>query len=133
MGDKSLKEGIECFNKYDDKKREYLKRKILELYHLASYDIFYESNIIDIDDYNNEKAFIDNCISKFEYRIKIINKYTISRFEDCRTSNLLEVNSLEGIIIYCGIDNWDLQDKMYDYLIVKDWLLKYEILFVHDF
>ena len=127
----------ECLDKYDDEKKKYLKNKILELYHLNSYDAYFDSEIIDIDDYSNEEVFINYVISSIEYRVNIVNTYSISKFNECKESTILEVTKLKGIIIYCGINNWNLQDIIYDYLDSKfDFKIlefKYGIILLTDY
>lgn len=86
------------------------------MYHLDSYDAYSDSEIIDIDDYSNEEVFINYVISSIEYRVNIINAYSIYKYNECNESTILEVTKLKGIIIYCGINNWNLQNTIYDYL-----------------
>ena len=87
---------LNCFNKYEEKKRNYLDRKIIELYHFDSYDLYNDSYIIDIDDYCDDKVFTYNCIKEIEYRINIMNKYSVLNFDECRNSNIQQINKLKG-------------------------------------
>ncbi len=128
---------FDCFNKYKKEKYNYLKRKILELYHFDSYDLYNDSYVIDIDEYDSNKMFIDNCISEIDYRLNIMNKFSILNFSECSTSNIQEINDLKGIIIYCGEYNYELEDIIYEYLCNKyelyEWALKYGILLIVDY
>ena len=128
---------LNCFNKYEEKKRNYLDRKIIELYHFDSYDLYNDSYIIDIDDYCDDKTFTYNCIKEIEYRINIMNKYSVLNFDECRNSNIQQINKLKGLIIYCGEDNWNLQDTIYDYIYSKYDLnalaFKYGIMLIVDY
>lgn len=118
-------------------KTQYLKDKIYALYNINLPESLNDFNIIDIDDYNDEGRFIEYCKNEINYRVEILKKYNILNFEDCKNSSITEVNKLKEIIIYCGEDNWNVQDPLHDYLYkeydLSEWAQRFGIMLIVDF
>ena len=119
-------------------KKEYVKERInLDFCSKEINEFFYDAELIDIDDFDDEQEFIRFCKEIIAERVNIIKKYSVLDFTECRTYNLIDVNKLKGILIYCGKYNYETQDTLYcnleDICKCNNWEFKYGIRLITDY
>ena len=94
-------------------KKEYFEKNIFDdLKPKEMTELFVNAQIIDIDDFLDEKKFIDYCKTEITERVNIIRKYSILWFKDCESHELIDVRKLRSIVIYCGKYNYELQELL---------------------
>ena len=128
---------LEFLNKYNNKKKEYLINYFTELHYLSYYKELNDSMIIDVDEFSDVMKFIDNCKYEIDCRKNIINNNSIYSFDECKEHIILDISKLKCIIIYCGIDNYDLQELLLDYMMcfydIDVWKYRFGIILIRDF
>ncbi len=118
-------------------KDEYIKEKIyLDCCSKEINEFFYDAELIDIDDFDDNQDFISYCKTVIFDRVNVIKKYSVFDFTEIKTYSLIDVNKIKGIIIYCGKYDYDLQDviayNLEDICKCTDWERRYGIRLIVD-